>query len=86
LPLTWSDQNPSPSQSGEEHVLTFGTVRLTVKDNLAEIKVGDVTMKVTSEGVAITGGRVTHDEKNIGSTHIHGGVVPGGDVTDVPST
>jgi phage baseplate assembly protein gpV len=86
LPLTWSNQNPSPSQSGEEHVLTFGTVRLTVKDNLAEIKVGDVTMKVTSEGVAITGGRVTHDEKNIGSTHIHGGVVPGGDVTDVPST
>ena len=33
----------------------------------------------------ITGGRVTHDGKNIGSSHIHGGVVSGGDLTDVPA-
>jgi hypothetical protein len=35
--------------------------------------------------VAITGGKVTHDGKNIGATHIHGGVVPGGGLTDVPA-
>ena len=34
---------------------------------------------------AITGGKVTHDGKNIGATHIHGGVVPGGGLTDVPA-
>lgn len=33
----------------------------------------------------ITGGRVTHDGNNIGSTHIQGGVVPGGGLTDVPA-
>jgi len=85
LPLTWSDQNPSPSDKGDENVLMFGNVRLTVKDDLTEIKVGDVVVKVSGEGVAITGGKVTHDGRNIGSTHIHGGVVPGGGLTDVPA-
>ena len=43
---------------------------------------GDV-LKVSGEGVAITDGKVTHDGRNIGSTHIHGGVVPGGGLTDM---
>ena len=86
LPLTWSDQNQSPSDKGDEHVLTFGNVRITLKDNLTEVKVGDVTMKVTGDGVSITGGRVEHDDKNIGSTHRHEDVTPGADLTGVPTS
>jgi hypothetical protein len=41
--------------------------------------------EVSDAGVAITGGKVTHQARNIGSTHIHGGVVPGGGLTDVPA-
>ena len=46
---------------------------------------GDVTAAALDAGVAIEGGKVTHDGKNIGSSHIHGGVVSGGDLTDVPA-
>jgi phage baseplate assembly protein gpV len=101
LPMTWSDQNQSPSGSGDENVLTYGNVRVTIKDDLTKvlvggtefeitsgqvhIKVGGVTVEITGGGVSVTGGRVEHDGKNIGSTHIHGGVVPGGGLTDVPA-
>ena len=78
LPMTWSDQNAAPSTAVNEHVLTFGDVRLTIRDQLLEARVGAVTLKVTPAGVAITGGKVTHEDKNIGATHVHGGVVPGG--------
>jgi phage baseplate assembly protein gpV len=85
LPMHWSDQNASPSQNGDENVLTYGNVRATIKDDLVQITVGGVTVNISSDGVAITGGKVTHNGKNIGSTHIHGGVVPGGGLTDVPA-
>jgi phage baseplate assembly protein gpV len=101
LPMTWSDMNQSPSGNGDENVLTYGNVLAIIKDDLAQvhvggtefeitsgrvlIKVGGVTAEITGDGVAITGGVVTHDGKNIGSSHIHGGVVPGGGLTDVPA-
>jgi phage baseplate assembly protein gpV len=101
LPMTWSDHNKSPSSNGDENVLTYGNVKATIKDDLTQVDVGGTVLEVTSDhvkitvggvtveitdgGVAITGGTVTHDGKNIGSTHIHGGVVPGGGLTDVPA-
>ncbi len=101
LPMTWSDNNQSPSSNGDENVLTYGNVRATIKDDLTkvdvggtvlevtsdhvEIKVGGVTVEITSSGVAITGGKVTHDGKNIGSTHKHGGIERGGSLTDPPA-
>lgn len=84
LPYTWSSQNPAPSGSGDEHVLTFGAVNMTVKDDRLLIDVGGVTLHITGEGLAIAGGEVKHDGKNIGATHTHGGVVIGSDLTDVP--
>jgi len=58
---------------------------LTIREQMLEAWCRPVTLKVTPEGVAITGGKVTHEDKNIGATHIHGGVVPGGGLTDVPA-
>lgn len=36
-------------------------------------------------GVTMTGGSVTHDGKNVGSTHTHSGVLPGGGTTGEPT-
>ena len=44
-----------------------------------------VSIAMTSDGVAFTGGTVTHDGKNIGSTHKHSGITPGGALTGEPS-
>jgi phage baseplate assembly protein V len=56
-----------------------------VHSQMIEHVVGGVTVTQTSAGVAITGGTVTHNGKNIGATHVHGGIVPGPANTDVPA-
>ncbi|MBY5804077.1 hypothetical protein HFN52_10755 [Rhizobium leguminosarum] len=48
------------------------------------VKSGGVLMVISPDGVAITGGTITHNSKDIGDTHRHGDVVSGGDETGVP--
>lgn len=87
VPLTHSDSNPSPSGAGDENVMTYGNVRMTLADDLvrskiggleleltgaaAKITVGGVSFKVSGAGVEITGGTVTHNGTDIGDTHTH---------------
>ncbi|PDT05697.1 hypothetical protein CO666_03580 [Rhizobium chutanense] len=61
-----------------------GTIELQAGESLS-VKIGGVTFVVSAEGVDITGGHVKHNGKNIGDTHVHGGVIAGGDDTAVPS-
>lgn len=53
IPLTWSDKNKSPSQKGDENVLTFGQVKGTIKEKLVETKVGGTTVKQTDSDLKI---------------------------------
>ena len=85
VPLAFSDKNPSPSDAGDRNVITYGNVTLTLADDLVTIAVGGVSFEVTGSGIEIIGGTIRHDGKNIGSSHIHGGVTPGGGTTDVPA-
>ena len=39
----------------------------------------------SASGETVTGGTVTHDGKDIGKTHKHTGVTPGGALTGVPA-
>lgn len=47
--------------------------------------IGGVKVAITAAGIDITGGEVTHNGKNIGSTHVHTGVTPGGGNTGQPA-
>jgi hypothetical protein len=101
LPMTWSDSNKSPSEKGDENVLTFGNFRIELRGDELRITVGGFIVSLTADGAFFTvggithaisgngvetkGGTVKHDEKNIGSDHVHGGVSPGGSNTAVPS-
>lgn len=55
IPLTWSDQNKSPSEKDDEHVLTFGQVKITLKSNKLTIAVGDRKIIVDEEQVQTIG-------------------------------
>jgi phage gp45-like len=65
-------------------VLMGDGIIVDVAGNAYTIRKGGVTFTVSASGVAITGGMVTHNGKDIGDSHIHSGVVPGGSNTDVP--
>lgn len=85
VPMTWSDQNGSPSSAADENVITFGGVTITLKSDSLKIVVDGVSLEISGDGVTIEGGKVSHDGKNIGATHIHGGVDSGPSTTSVPA-
>jgi len=85
VPFNWSNQNPAPSKSGKENVLTFGDVRATLKEGGLEVSAGGVSLQLTGSGLSVTGGDVRHDGMNIGATHTHGGVALGTAETEAPT-
>jgi len=85
LPMTWSDQNVSPSQSPDEHVLTFGSVKVWVRSDHIRIEIGGVAWKLSGEGFAQAGGKMGHDALDVGSTHKHRDVTPGPGNTGIPN-
>lgn len=68
-----------------DHVLLMpdGTISIQAGGSVA-VSVGGVTFTISAGGVDITGGEVTHDGKNIGSTHVHTGVTPGAGISGTP--
>jgi phage baseplate assembly protein gpV len=91
-PMHWSDANPSPSQKGDEHVMTFGSCTVTVKSGSIEIKVGGSSIlvegskiTVNSAEVHVTGEKLRHNALDVGDTHTHRDVVPGAGDTGIPN-
>ena len=96
----FTDENTAPSGNGDTAVFTLGSVTVTVIAGGATIQVdgvsveitgsgetmqvGGVSVEITKSGMAITGGTVTHNGINIGSTHKHGGIRPGPAQTGTP--
>ena len=87
VPMTWSNQNNAPSDSGDEHVLTYGDWRITLRDNLLKFECGELTIEKTDGGMTLsvggtrwsftgagltqTGGQIDHDGHRIDKTHRH---------------
>lgn len=54
VPMTWSDQNKSPSDKGDEHVSTFGQLKIVEKADSYVLSVGSVEIELTTSDVNIT--------------------------------
>lgn len=84
LPTTWSGANPSPSSAGDQNVLTFGDVTISLAAGGVVLSVGGFVVEISGDGIAAAGGKITHDGLNVGSTHRHTGVMPGPSNTGGP--
>jgi hypothetical protein len=80
----YSDEHATPNADMAANVFEDAGVRISVADGSLTITAGGVTVTIGGSGLSVSGGRVEHDGKNIGSTHIHGGVLEGPVFTDVP--
>lgn len=80
-PLTWSDQNKSPSDKAGDVVSNTGGVKMTDSGGTRTIT-GNVVIKGT---LTIEGSSVKHNGKNIGDTHKHTDVEPGGGQSGPPA-
>ena len=82
----YSDANPSPNDDMEANVFEDAGVRISVANGALVVEAGGVTFRFSGDGFEQTGGKQTHDGRNVGSTHVHGGVVTGSSKTSEPST
>lgn len=56
--LSASDANASPSGAGDEAVITFGAVTITMKGDGVTISVGGSSIDVTAGGIVLTAPRI----------------------------
>ncbi|WP_298959046.1 phage baseplate assembly protein V [uncultured Methylobacterium sp.] len=90
-PFDHSDERKNPAPDGETSVLwKRDGVTHTVRDGVCTIEAKTIVLK--SGGVSYTldenhtfkGGKVKHDDKNIGKDHVHPGIERGPSKTDPP--
>ena len=64
--------------------MTFNEAN-TVEAFIRDLLCGGVTHHITTEGVTTTGGSMSHDGLDVGSSHKHTKVMPGGGISGVPT-
>ena len=77
MPGGFTDDTPAPHNKAAEKRVTIGGAVITHSAAGLTIDVDGVTFKFTGAGFEQTGGKQEHDGLNVGSTHVHGGVLPG---------
>lgn len=80
----YSDDHPAPNQDMAANVFSDAGVTIRVAAGSLVIEAAGVAVKIDGAGLSITGGRVEHNGKNIGSTHRHGGILVGSEKTLTP--
>jgi len=83
LPFTWSNQNPSPSEKPDEHVTTYGKLKIVEKKDSFTVSLDDkvslvltsstATLKVGSSEVEVKDGHVnivSDKVHTVGATHL----------------
>lgn len=75
----------SITESAEGLKIEVGGTTLTVTASGMQLEAGGVSFKLTGEGFVQEGGAQMHDEKNVGSSHVHGGIRRGDSLTDPPA-
>ncbi len=84
MPFGFSAANASPSGAGDQHVMTFGDVRIELTGGGATISVGGFTVTIDGAGFHQDGGAVDHNGTDIGDTHTHSGIKKGPARTGTP--
>ncbi len=87
IPLTWSDSNSTPGQGKSQNALTFGpfTFRLNGEKWTVDGPQVEWTCNVKVTGNVETFGSLRNNDQDVGSTHKHVDVMPGGGMTGPPA-
>lgn len=90
-PFHWSEGFEAISDDPDVKIMTLGATTITWTAASIRLEVGATMLELTGSGirlngqlVAVTGARHTHNDVNVGDTHVHAGVMPGGADTDLP--
>lgn len=73
------------SGGGSQCRISVGAASITLTDAEINLAVGGFSLSLSAAGAVNTGGSISHDGKDIGKTHTHGGVRPGPADTNTPN-
>lgn len=87
-----SGDDPAPGAAEQDGKVTaMGDAKVEIRDGMIRLTVAGTTLTLSASGVAINGQAVDiagatlrHNGANVGSTHRHPGVAPGGAQTSTP--
>lgn len=74
-----------PHDKNGEWFVSLGSASLLMTEESIILSVGGSVATITASGISFAGPTVTHDGKNIGKTHTHGGINRGPDNTTPPN-
>lgn len=66
LPFTWNNDNPSPSQNADEHVITFGNLKIVAKADSLSIAVGSSEIAFDESSINVIAGTII----TVGKTYL----------------
>lgn len=64
-------------RAAHQLLANLGASKIQASRTEIVLQVGSAKISITSSGIAITGGTLTHNGKNVGEAHTHSGVEPG---------
>ncbi|MCZ8101544.1 MAG: phage baseplate assembly protein V [Burkholderiales bacterium] len=74
VPFTWSDENASPSTLGNEHVMTFGSVKMAVREKQVIAEIGPAKIDITDEKITVQVGATKFEWTSAGFTAVSASV------------
>ncbi len=85
VPMSHHDNSQNPAANADQTVLyDDGTSRVVIGGGVVELRSGSSSILIEDGKIVINGNILQHNAKNIGDSHKHLGVQPGGGITDVP--
>lgn len=79
------------TRNPDELVIVHAGCELRMSEGELLLRKGDTSLRLNANGIFeaadrrnTNGGRMTHNNTNIGDSHKHGGVQPGGGITSTP--
>ncbi|CAH0339574.1 phage baseplate protein [Rhizobium sp. CECT 9324] len=85
VPGSFDQDHAAPSTSSDTTFIARGNTRIEMKDGQLVLSSNGVSATLTGDGFDFQGGKLSHDGKNIGSGHTHGGIERGGEDTYGPN-
>jgi len=80
----FSGVHPPISENLAENKFQFGGVTVTIGSGKLTAEIGGTVFEFSAAGFAQAGGSQTHDDHDVGASHLHTGVVPGGGLSGPP--
>lgn len=79
-----TDENPNPADKNTDLVIAYGGGKLLMQEGKLILSAGGTSVELSGGKITVQSGELIHNNKNIGDTHIHDGVLGGAENTGEP--